>query len=262
MRTYFETWFINLLSFKDNAYFQIVVSQTCLSSYEGGNDVAILATDNEVSQTGACFHEGKFYQEEAQWISSGDPCTMCFCQNGVHKCDTMTCPDIVCPNNEKVKFADQCCAVCSNSSIQESNTSIPKGCNFASQFYSAGSKFHPFLIPTGFDLCTECYCDPLLLEVKCMRQGNEKMCSKQAVAAKNSDNYTYLNDPTPLVNEITVKPPPPPTKSPESILAAGGCKNIMNPNKPYSNGAQFHPTIDSVGEHKCVTCSCKVSIIL
>lgn len=50
------------------------------------------------------------------------------------------------------------------------------------------------------------------------------------------------------------------TKSAELVLMEGGCKNQNNPTKPYHNGSEYHPFIDSLGEYKCVTCKCKVSI--
>lgn len=184
---------------------------------------------------------------------------MCFCQDGSTKCDTMTCPDVDCPHERKVKLPGECCSVCCNSSTcPESNTSIPKGCTFGAKFYSAGSKFHPFLIPSGFDLCTECMCDPLLLEVKCSRKENGQFCNRDAL--KVSENYTYVNDPVQYSgNEITFKPPVP-TKSPEQILEAGGCKNPFNPNSPYKNGTEYHPIIASLGEYKCVACICRVCL--
>lgn len=52
---------------------------------------------------------------------------------------------------------------------QESNTSTTRGCYLGKQFHSMGSKWHPFLVPNGFDRCTECVCDPITLEVKCTR---------------------------------------------------------------------------------------------
>lgn len=244
--------------------FQIQVPQTCLPYHVSDNDVPF-SYDVELPQTGACLHEGKFYQEEAQWTSTVDPCTMCFCQNGNYKCDTMVCPDIVCPYGRKIKLSGECCLVCSNSSsIEESNPSIPRGCTFGGRFYSAGSRFHPFLIPDGFDMCTECTCDPLSLEMRCTRQENDKLCGKEAKTIKISENYTYVNDLVPdndnTNNDIITVRPTPVSKSPESILAAGGCKNLYNPSSPYENGSEYHPFIASLGEYKCVTCTCKVSV--
>lgn len=115
------------------------------------------------------------------------------------------------------------------------------------------------MIPHGFDMCTECMCDPSSLEMRCTRQENDRLCGKEAKSIKISENYTYINDPIPAdVNEITVRPTPV-TKSPEMILAAGGCKNLVNPGRPYENGSEYHPYIASLGEYKCVTCTCEVS---
>lgn len=218
-----------------------------------------LDKDNVLPQGSSCLYEGTFYKNGAQWTSTQDPCTMCFCEDGNSKCDTMTCPDIDCPHEHRVTLPGECCPVCCNSSsssCQESNTSIPKGCTFGARFYSAGSKFNPFLIPNGFDLCTECVCDPLLLEVKCSRKENGRLCNKNAI--RISENYSYVNDPmesqeNEIVHEVV------PTKSPKQVISEGGCKNLFNPSIPYENGAVYHPIIASLGEYKCVTCTCRVS---
>lgn len=37
------------------------------------------------------------------------------------------------------------------------------------QFYNAGSSWHPYLPPNGYDTCTVCTCDINTLEIKCPR---------------------------------------------------------------------------------------------
>lgn len=250
--------YIPIISINDSLLlFQLKVPGNCLPHYSD-NDVPTLSLDADVGQSGACFHEGRFYQESDQWTTK-DPCTMCYCQNGNVKCDTTTCPDLQCTN--KAKNPSECCPVCSNSSSTQDN----RGCMFGEKFHSAGSRFHPFLIPTGFDLCTECFCDPLLLEVKCTRQSNERLCCKNCVAESkamaDSENGTYFNDPGQPNDFMWIKPKVVvPYKQPSQVLAEGGCKNPANPSKPYENGQKFHPWLASLGEYKCVTCKCKVSL--
>ncbi|RZB77502.1 short gastrulation, partial [Asbolus verrucosus] len=226
------------------------------------NDVHSVVDDlSEVEQSGDCLDEGKFYQEEAQWISSSNPCTMCFCQNGVNKCFTMECPEVSCPSNFKpVKVPGECCPICSNVSTQvEVNRNVPQKCIFNGQPYSPGSKFHPFLIPSGFDSCTVCTCDPIYLEIKCTRISNEKECCKNCPGADYSMNGTYPADDGVVLAPVAPRRNEIPVKTPEQILAEGGCHNLYDPKKPYINGSEYHPSIDSLGEYKCVTCKCENS---
>lgn len=235
------------------------VPMNCLPTISD-NDVPTLQVIHDIigsSHNGACLHEGRFYQDEAQWTSFMNPCKMCYCQSGHTKCDITICPEVRCPSHMPIqkKLPGECCSVCTNASQanQESNLNIPKGCNFGNKFYSAGIRFHPFLIQTGFDFCTECICDPVMLEVKCTRQPNEKLCVSKPM--KDSDNGTLISDDSP--NTVEFYKTKRPGKSAERILKEGGCKNPYNPRKPYENGQKFHPYIDSLGEYKCVTCKCK-----
>lgn len=45
-------------------------------------------------------------------------------------------------------------------------------------------------------------------------------------------------------------------KSPEEIMAHGGCKVA---NAVHENGQEWHPYLPSHGEQKCIKCRCKVS---
>ncbi|KAJ8918575.1 hypothetical protein NQ315_013080, partial [Exocentrus adspersus] len=220
------------------------------------NNVPALYDLPEVISTGECFYEDKFYKEETSWVSSREPCKMCFCQNGVAKCDVMTCPPLKCLTYN-VTVKGECCPVCAES-INNNREATPQKCIFNGRSYSPGSKFYPFLIPTGFDKCTECVCDPKYLEIKCTRlNDNEKSCcmncNKSAVNVDNPMN----DDEGPLIEtDFLPLPKEVSTKSPKVVLMEGGCKNLNNPIKPYHNGSEYHPFIDSLGEYKCVTCKC------
>ncbi|XP_044272067.1 dorsal-ventral patterning protein Sog isoform X1 [Tribolium madens] len=224
------------------------------------NDVHSIVDDSDVGPSGDCFYENKFYQQEAQWTSSDNPCTTCFCENGNNKCFTMECPEVKCPDDMKLeKVPGECCAICVNStSLVESNRNVPQKCIFNGQAYSPGSKFHPFLIPTGFDSCTVCTCDAKYLEIKCKRIYNEKQCCKNCARVDYSMNGTYsADDEVPMLLHGVVPRKEIPAKSAEQILAEGGCPNLYDARKPYVNGSEYHPSIVSLGEYKCVTCKCE-----
>jgi chordin len=233
----------------------VIVPSTCQSP-PPDNDVRSI-DDAGMGPSGDCLDEGKFYQEEAQWTSSANPCTMCFCQNGVNKCFTMECPEVICPAPYKlIKFPGECCPICGNStSLIETNRNVPQKCIFNGQPYSPGSKFHPFLIPNGFDSCTVCTCNPVYLEIKCTRISNGKECCKNCV--DYSMNGTFPgDDEVPLLAGIVPRKEIP-NKSAKQILAEGGCQNLYDLKRPYANGTEYHPSIDSLGEYKCVTCKCE-----
>lgn len=237
----------------------VIVPPSCRSPYTDNNvPMTVLFDHSETEQSGDCFYEGKFYQEEAQWTSAANPCTMCFCQNGVDKCFTMKCPEITCPDHLKLtKVPGECCPICSNFSAVESNSrNAPQKCIFNGKPYSPGSKFHPFLIPNGFDSCTLCTCDPIYSEIKCTRLTNEKGCCKNCHLNHLNANETYHADDSSalLISNKEVA-----AKTPQQILAEGGCTNLYNSKKPYVNGSEYHPSIESLGEYKCVTCKCQVS---
>ncbi|KRT81479.1 hypothetical protein AMK59_5750, partial [Oryctes borbonicus] len=239
---------------------QVKVPQNCLPHID--NYVSSANSEEANSQTqGACFYEHRYYKEEAQWTSISDPCTMCFCQNRIVKCDTMICPETNCPPPaRKIKNPGDCCYTCANSSTEENETAIPKTCTLLGKTYLPGASFHPFLIPNGFDTCTLCVCDPALLQVKCTRNGDEKLCCKNCPSVTSytdSENGTMYSDQLyPPIDQIPEEKPVT-EKSPEQILAEGGCRNLYNPKMPYRDGEKYHPVIESLGEYKCVTCKCQ-----
>lgn len=237
---------------------QIEVPPSCRPPYTDNNVPTLLYDNGDDPPSGDCFHEGKFYQEEAQWTSTSDPCTMCFCQNGKEKCDTMICPEPGCPEHMRVKEEGECCPTCptmlniTKNELQKSN--LLNKCLFNGKSYSRGSKFYPFLIPNGFDLCTECFCDPIYLEIKCVRLTNEKNCCRNCQKGEfNMENYPADELPA---RRPTIAHKKEVSKSVDQILSEGGCRNLMNPQSPYENGSEYHPFLDSLGEYKCVNCKC------
>lgn len=228
----------------------MAIPLTCQPNYPENN----LCSD-EISEDGDCVNEGKFYKEEAQWTSSTDPCTMCFCQNGASKCFSMKCPAINCPSNFQLReIPGECCPICTNTTqlLGESNTNVPQKCILNGQLYSPGSKFHPFLFPKGFDSCTVCTCDPIYLKIKCTRISTKKECCPDC-----PDHDMHADAAYPRTTNLGPKKELP-TKSVSQILEEGGCTNAYDAKKPHVNGTEYHPFIDSLGEYKCVTCKCEV----
>ncbi|KAI4460396.1 chordin [Holotrichia oblita] len=243
---------------------QVKVPQNCLPHIDNYVSGSVNGEEANPHTQGACFHERRFYKEEAQWTSLSDPCTMCFCQNGVVKCDTMICPETNCPPPaRRTKNAGDCCYTCTNSTLEDNETAIPKMCTLLGKTYLPGTTFHPFLIPNGFDTCTLCVCDPVLLQVKCTRNGDEKLCCKNCPSVTSytdSENQTMYSDHHTVVEVREEKNAN--EKSAEQILAEGGCRNPYNPQMPYRDGQKYHPVIESLGEYKCVTCKCQGARIL
>ncbi|XP_048522352.1 dorsal-ventral patterning protein Sog-like [Dendroctonus ponderosae] len=216
-----------------------------------------------IISTGECFFEEKFYKNEEIWVSAKNPCQMCYCQDGSAKCDFMTCPASNCTEGKQITITGECCPLCVNNSIPVREYNGQK-CTLSGKSYLPGTRFHPFLIPFGFDKCTECYCDPDSYQIRCSRlNDNEKHC------CPNCNKKTFdINDPlsddfvSREVSDYSVKDHGSEYQKKKENIAAkileeGGCKNPSNPKKPFANGAEYHPYIDSLGEYKCVTCKCQ-----
>ncbi|XP_074031748.1 chordin short gastrulation [Leptinotarsa decemlineata] len=226
---------------------------TCRSPFTDNNVPTLL--DNPLTlPTEECFFEGKFYKKDTSWESTKNPCQTCFCEDGTSKCDFMPCPKIDCPQNNITMTSGECCPVCSN---QHATKSGSNKCTFNGRIYSAGSKFYPFLIPTGFDTCTECFCNPKSLEIECKRlDDNEKNCCRNckninsSASTSNDDGITFIQ------NKYGSKHKEDNGKPPALIMKEGGCRNQNDERKPYPNGSKFHPFLASLGEYKCVTCTC------
>lgn len=91
---------------------------SCLPHY-ADNDVASVVAYNLQPpkldiDTGACFHETRFYEEGTQWTSNTDPCSMCHCHRGLAQCDMVPCPAISCALGKQLKqlATGHCCPIC------------------------------------------------------------------------------------------------------------------------------------------------------
>lgn len=122
--------------------------------------------------------------------------------------------------------------------------------------------------PNGFDTCAICSCDVMSLKVSCRKttcppltcseevayRPSKKSCCKKCpdVDAKSTPRVHQLIDGVMKDQGIQTNA----TQNNQEILANGGCKMTSS---IYLNGHEWHPSIGSLGEQKCIKCRCKVS---
>uniref|UniRef100_A0A182Y516 Short gastrulation n=1 Tax=Anopheles stephensi TaxID=30069 RepID=A0A182Y516_ANOST len=226
------------------------------------------ANDVPVTTNEKCFHSGRFYDEGETWRSAVEACTMCSCDHQQYKCEKMKCPPLRCRKEDIVQKKGECCPSCA---VSNGSSSSQRGCNLGDEFHEAGTTWHPYLHPSGYETCTICTCELFTLQVKCTRaqcpplpcsdkvayrpdkkacckvcpQVKEPKVPKKVHAGRQDVQYDEAGSPT--------------LRSPQMILAAGGCRFEEN---FYENGEEYHPVLATHGEEKCIKCRCKVSIAM
>lgn len=139
-----------------------------------------------------------------------------------------------------------------------------RGCNFGEHFYPVGYSWYPYLPPNGFDTCAICSCDVMSLTVSCLRTTCPPLTCSEEVAYRPTKKSCCKKCPdvTPRVTHVGTGEmkdqahKPNATQNNQEMLANGGCKTASS---VFTNGHEWHPTIGSLGEQKCITCRCKVS---
>ncbi|CRK91207.1 CLUMA_CG004890, isoform A [Clunio marinus] len=246
----------------------IKIPNSCYPIYTD-NDVGVAtASDNAHQQSTEtkCFHSNRFYDDGEQWNSLTETCTVCACNNKRVKCDPIKCPPVKCRKDEQLQKKGDCCPVCVGKNSDDSKNNTPqRGCKLGEQFYKAGSSWHPYLPPNGFDTCAVCTCDIYTLQVSCPRtQCPPLNCSKK-VAYRPDKKACCKRCPDPKVIKETNKDinteemkdqgsKYDTLNSPTVIMSSGGCKSPMG---YHSNGQEWHPVIAPHGEQKCIKCKCK-----
>lgn len=170
----------------------IKVPNLCYPIDPDNDDIFKTPRDNadQTSNDSKCFYANRFYDDGEQWHSSIETCTVCACNNRRVKCDTIKCPPLKCKKEDQQHRKGECCPTCPDGKLDaathrdletkivfffagkhsdEMNNTLPRGCKLGEQFYKAGSSWHPYLPPNGFDTCAVCTCDASTLEVSCPR---------------------------------------------------------------------------------------------
>ncbi|KAG0721291.1 Dorsal-ventral patterning protein Sog [Chionoecetes opilio] len=88
------------------------------------------------------------------WVSPHDRCRMCMCAQGRVQCNDVVCHALACARAHTPP--GQCCPVCPGS---ENLAGASEMCELNEQQHHVGSKWHPFLPPSGFDKCVSCSCE-------------------------------------------------------------------------------------------------------
>jgi len=217
--------------------------------------------DTEMAETmkQKCYYESSVYEDGSQWEASHLQCTMCSCQRGSIKCESVVCPATNCSN--PVIPEGECCPTCSVGSVDSS-----QGCDFEgdNMFHPAGSKWHPYIPPFGFSRCAVCTCKELTLTVDCeklkcprldclsteaIRPGPMSCCKTCPVLPEPPVvELEDLSDGGSVLGDMAVE------KTGMDYMRAGSCKWR---GKYHSNGDRWHPRVMPWGEIKCVSCSCK-----
>lgn len=168
------------------------------------------------------------------------------------------------------------------------NKNSTNSCLLGGQQFQAGSIWHPYLPPNGFDTCTKCHCNvrnsPRLkyiyfngyvifvqstsLKIKCQRIECPSLECDQRVSIRPTKRSCCKVCPStlqttskltnPLVQFTQGDQQNVEKDSDLEILANGGCSYPVG--GPYENGQEWHPKIYSHGEVKCINCKCKVRI--
>lgn len=144
------------------------VPNQCLPRYTENDVPTVLSNDNThiiQASDSKCYHSGRFYDTGDQWTNG---CTVCSCNNGMAMCESIKCPPLKCKKEDIRERKGECCPICVNPNwTSDYNLTSPRGCKLGEQFYSAGSVWHPYLPPHGYDMCAVCTCNDVTLEISC-----------------------------------------------------------------------------------------------
>lgn len=269
------------------------------------------ADDNHISpdpvESSKCYHQGRMMDEGSQWRPADELCSMCYCQvifvqiffcfkwvilhllivfslssssscpfcsrrfiqRGKVKCEQESCPVLPCSNSQNV--AGQCCPVCPLES--ETRVNQKHGCFFEGdqRFHLAGSSWHPFLPPFGYETCALCTCSAATLAITCRRTEScpklhcheseallerpTDCCKKCPVTAFRSDhNYELIHG----MSKLSADEPHTNPIRPQSPSVSGGC---LQKGQKYENGQRWHPMLQPFGQIKCVACQCTNGLV-
>uniref|UniRef100_A0A8C7H6T3 Chordin n=1 Tax=Oncorhynchus kisutch TaxID=8019 RepID=A0A8C7H6T3_ONCKI len=201
-----------------------------------------------------CFFETQHHAHGSLWTPNYNHCFTCSCQKRTVICDPVICPVLTC--SRTIQPDDKCCPMCVERKIpKEMKTperldEHPEGCYFEGdqKMHAPGSTWHPFVPPFGYIKCALCTCKGATGEVHCEKVTCPALTCSRPVRRSPSD----------CCKECPEEDNPPLEHA--DMMQADGTSHCKFGKNFYQNSDNWHPRVPLMGEMKCITCWCDVSI--
>uniref|UniRef100_A0A8C7U4L1 Chordin n=1 Tax=Oncorhynchus mykiss TaxID=8022 RepID=A0A8C7U4L1_ONCMY len=201
-----------------------------------------------------CFFESQHHAHGSLWTPNYNNCFTCSCQKRTVICDPVICPVLTC--SRTIQPEDKCCPVClerkdpKNMKTPERLDEHPEGCYFEGdqKMHAPGSTWHPFVPPFGYIKCALCTCKGATGEVHCEKVTCPALTCSRPVRRSPSDCCKECpEEDKPLLVHA-------------DMMQADGTRHCKFGKNFYQNSDNWHPRVPLMGEMKCITCWCDVSI--
>uniref|UniRef100_A0A8C8JI85 Chordin n=1 Tax=Oncorhynchus tshawytscha TaxID=74940 RepID=A0A8C8JI85_ONCTS len=201
-----------------------------------------------------CFFETQHHAHGSLWTPNYNHCFTCSCQKRTVICDPVICPVLTC--SRTIQPDDKCCPMCvERKNPKEMKTperldEHPEGCYFEGdqKMHAPGSTWHPFVPPFGYIKCALCTCKGATGEVHCEKVMCPGLTCSRPVRRSPSD----------CCKECPEEDNPPLEHA--DMMQADGTSHCKFGKNFYQNSDNWHPRVPLMGEMKCITCWCDVSI--
>ncbi|CAB1348103.1 unnamed protein product, partial [Coregonus sp. 'balchen'] len=169
-----------------------------------------------------CFFESQHHAHGSLWTPNYNNCFTCSCQR---------------KNPKDMKAPER---------LDEH----PEGCYFEGdqKMHAPGSTWHPFVPPFGYIKCALCTCKGATGEVHCEKVTCPALTCSRPVRRSPSD----------CCKECLEEDNPPLEHT--DMMQADGTSHCKFGKNFYQNSDNWHPRVPLMGEMKCITCWCDVSI--
>uniref|UniRef100_A0A4W5PHG5 Chordin n=1 Tax=Hucho hucho TaxID=62062 RepID=A0A4W5PHG5_9TELE len=193
-----------------------------------------------------CFFESQHHAHGSLWTPNYNNCFTCSCQKRTVICDPVICPVLTC--SRTIQPEDKCCPVCLGECVCMNEH--PEGCYFEGdqKMHAPGSTWHPFVPPFGYIKCALCTCKGVTGEVYC-----EKVTCPALTCSR-----PVRRSPSECCKECPEEDKPPLEHA--DMMQADGTRHCKFGKNFYQNSDNWHPRVPLMGEMKCITCWCDVSI--